>query len=387
VVLNIGQKPILKKIRLILNFSKKYVMKKILLFAVMIASGIAASAQFPTTVTTATNCFVFRNFNTSGEGFSSPSIYSGTDDAEFNWNAAAGAEIESSGLTVRSGSLISPIYVQAGPGVSTIGFKYIVPPGTEYRLRIISAVIGAPLEILDITSNGPVYSLFPATSGNICVMLSDADLIPGRLLRYEFTFRSNQPGDILFDDLAIEVGAGALPVTFEGFVARKNANGSLKLLWNVGEEVNVEGYFVESSTDGVNFTNAGYVRATGKSIYSLDYPGPVVKTIFFRVRNIDFDRSSKYTPVIRVFGKDQGNTHIQIYPVPATDMITIQHKESTSKSIITLVSPDGRILQRVLVSPNTYQTQLNVNKLAKGAYLVSYNDGETKVQSAWMVKN
>jgi hypothetical protein len=112
-----------------------------------------------------------------------------------------------------------------------------------------------------------------------------------------------------------------------------------------------------------------------------------VQTLFFRVRNIDFDGSSKYTPVIRVFAKTQANTHIQVYPVPATDMVTVQHKESTTNSVITLLSPDGRILQRVLAAANTYQTQLNVNKLAKGSYLVTYNDGQSAAQSIWIVKN
>ena len=86
-------------------------MKRFLLIAIMITLGIAAIAQYPTIVTTATNCVVFRNFNTSDEGFSSPSIYSGNDDVSFFWNAGAGAEIESSGLTARSGSQIGRAHV------------------------------------------------------------------------------------------------------------------------------------------------------------------------------------------------------------------------------------------------------------------------------------
>ena len=362
-------------------------MKKVLLAAIMIASGIVANAQSPTIVTESSNCTVFRNFNNSNEGFSAPSIYSDGNDVPFFWNAAAGTEIESSGITVRNASLISPIYFITAPGQVTAGFWYSAPAGTQYRIRVISAVISFPIEVLANTANGPAYSALPGTSGNICLSLTDPDLTIGRAVRFEFTFRANQPGDIIFDDLALSVAGGPLPVVFEGFVARKNADGSVKLLWNVGTETNVKGYYVESSINGVDFTNAGYVMASGKSIYSLDYPGKLSQTTFFRVKNVDFDGSSKYTPIIKVYSKDQTGAQIEIYPVPAKDMVTIQHNKSSENSFITLLSPDGKIIKHIEATPNTLQTQININNLATGIYIVRYDNGNGDVQSAKLVKD
>ena len=362
-------------------------MKKSLLLAILIAIGIAATAQAPTIVTTATNCVVFRNFNSSDEGFSSPSIYSDANDVQFSWNAAAGAEIESSGLNARSGSLISPIYVLSSNNQITVGFRYAAPANTEFRIRIISALTSPPLEILATTANGPVYRPLPATSGNICLLLTDADLTIGREIRVEFTFRATQPGNILFDDLALTVAGGPLPVLFQGFVARKNADETIKLLWDVGTETNVKGYYVESSTNGVDFTTAGYVAASGKKVYSLDNPGKLVQTMFFRVKNVDFDGRSKYTPIIKVYAKEQLNAPIQIYPVPATDQVTVQHSKSFEKSLITLVSPDGKVLQQVVAVANTFQTQLNISTLTSGLYIVRYDDGKGNVQIAKIMKN
>lgn len=359
-------------------------MKKFLLSIVLITFVVAARTQTPTIVTPATNCFVFRNFNASDEGFSSPSIYSGSDDVSFFWDATAGAEIETSGLTVRSGSLISPVYLQAAPGNVTLGFRYEAPAGCEYRIRIITGVISSPLEILATTANGPVYTLLPSTSGTICLSLTDGDLTLGRPVRFEFTFRLNQPGNVVFDDLSLSVAAGALPVTFEGFIARKNADESLQLLWNVGEEDNVKRYVVESSKDGLNFTTAGYVTATGKSIYSLAYP-KLAQTTYFRIKNEDFDGRSKYSPVIKVYQKEQMNGQIQLYPMPATDMVTVQHKEAISKGTINLYNSNGKMLQQVIVIPHSFQTQISLDQLAKGMYLVSYYDGQS-VSSAKLVK-
>jgi hypothetical protein len=362
-------------------------MKKILLSAMIIASALVALAQHPTTVTVANNCNIFRNFNNSDEGFSSPSIYSSGDDVSFFWNAAQGAEIENSGLAVRSGSLISPVYIQSEPGRVTLGFKYAAPAGTEYRVRVISAVGVAPLEILATSANGPVYTPLPGTAGNVCLLFLDEDLTVGKMIRFEFTFRNTQTGDVLFDDLALSVAGGPLPVTFEGFVARENNDGTIKLLWNVGEEVNVKGYYVESSLNGVDFTQAGYVTATGKSIYSIEYPEKLLQTMFFRVKNIDFDGRSKFTPIIKVYVKTALHAQIQAYPVPASEMVTIQHNKNSLTALITLYSADGKLLQQVRALPNTFQTQMNVSNYAPGIYIIKYDDGNGDIQSTKLIRN
>ncbi len=362
-------------------------MKKFLLLTAIIGSGSLAVAQYPTIVATATNCTVFRNFNSSDEGFSSPSIYSDGNDVSFFWNPSEGAELESSGLAIRAASLISPVYVQSEPAHVTIGFKYNVPPGTEFRIRIISAVNPGPLEILATTANGPVYTPLVGTSGNVCLSITDQDLQVGQLVRFEFTFRAIAPGNMQFDDLALSVAAGPLPVTFEGFVARKNSDETIKLLWNVGEEINVRGYYVESSTNGVQFTDAVFVPATGKSIYSFDYPGKMVQTMFFRVRNVDFDNRSKYTPIIKVYAKEQSGSRIQVYPMPAKEQVTLQHSKAPENAMITLSTPDGKIVQRKIAVAATLQTQINIAHLSAGIYILRYDDGKGDVQSTKLIKN
>jgi len=362
-------------------------MKNFLLMALSAIIGIGAFAQSPTIVTPSVNCSVFRSFNTSDEGFSSPSIYSDGNDVSFNWNVGAGAEIENSGLTVRNASLISPTYFVTTPGQVNVGFSYFAPLGTEYRLRIISSVTSPPLEILANTANGPVYTPLVGSSGNTCILVSDADLTAGKAIRFEFTFRLTQPGIFLFDNLALTVAAGPLPVTFEGFVARRNNDGTIKLLWDVGEEVNVKGYYVESSINGVDFTNAGYVPATGNHVYSLDYQGKLVQTMFFRVKSVDIDGSKRFTPIIRVYAKDQSDAGIQLYPMPAKEQVTVQHNSSALSAKITLIGIDGQVVKTIETIPNSLQTQININNLTRGIYLVRYDDGLGKVQTVKLVKN
>ncbi len=364
-------------------------MRKFILLIIATSSAFYAHAQYPTTVVPASNCVVFRPFTTSDEGFSSPSIYSDANDVSFNWNSILGEEIESSGLGTRTASLISPVYINADPGQITLGFKYAAPTGTEYRVRIISGIINPPLEMLATTANGPVYTLLPNNAGNICITMIDLDLTAGRPIRIEVTFRvkGHTGQNIMFDDLALTVQGGPLPVTFSGFVARKNIDETLQLLWNVGEEVNVKGYYVEVSTNGNTFTNAGYVAANGKYIYTLNYVDKLNQTTYFRIRNIDFDGRSKYTPLIKVYAKDKSVAQIEIYPTPATDVVTLQHNKSAEKATITLYTTDGKVILQKFPQLNTFQTQINIGKLPGGMYLVKYDDGTGNIQSKTLYKN
>ena len=72
--------------------------------------------------------------------------------------------------------------------------------------------------------------------------------------------------------------------------------------------------------------------------------------------------------------------------MPATDQVTIQHNESASNSIILLSDLDGRVLQQVNTLPHSYQTQLNIQQLAKGVYFIRISDGKTDLQSGKLIK-
>lgn len=353
----------------------------------MVSTITMTHAQQPTTVSASSDCSVFRNFNNSNEGFSSPSIYSDATDASFFWDAGAGAEVENSGLFIRSASLVSPIYFISEPGQVTVGFSYICPANTQYRVRVISGIIGSPLEMLATTANGPVFTNLPGTSGNICLKLTDADLVAGGQVRFEFTFRAIGFCNITFDNLALSVAAGPLPVNFIGFVARKNENGSVKLLWNVADEINVKGYYIQSSSNAVDFTNVGYVAASGKATYNFDYPERLTQNMYFRIKNIDLDNRFKYTPVIRVYVNELTGEKLLLYPVPTTDNVTVEHGRSTNQSVISLINIEGRVVKQVTAIPNTMQTQINVSNLNSGIYIVRYDDGNGHFQTMRMIKN
>jgi len=374
-------------------------MKKFLLSLALVSALLSAQAQSPTTSTPAANCTVFRNFDAFNEDFSTPSIYSKDDDVSLFYNQAQGALVENSGLTgPRAGSLISPAYINSLDNEVTVGFAYEAPIGTEYRIRVVSGLANPPLEIIATTANGPVYTPLPFTagalfaSGSICVRLQDLDLDANALIRFEVTYRyQGAPGagarPFLFDNVSLTVVGGPVPVDFRGFLAKSQADGSTKLLWDVANEINFKGYEVESSVDGKNFTKIGYVQGENKNVYSFTYSDKISGTRFFRIKSLDLDNSFKLSSIIKVKGTDERTTTIQLYPVPAVSHVFVQHDKVTNNAMISLLSIDGKVIKQVRPVSNSFQTQLNVGELNGGVYFVRYDNGEGSVETIKMVKN
>jgi Secretion system C-terminal sorting domain len=343
-------------------------------------------AQQPTTVVPSANCNFTYTFNTTDEGFSSPSIYSDANDFGMFWNGTQLAETNGSFLNNRTTSIISGIYSNTESNRTTLGFDYSVPAGTQYRVRIISGVTNPPLEILANTASGPIWTNLSGTSGSLCLELQDNDLPIAAQIRYEISFRTVTTGNITFDNFRRVSFNIPLPVTFLGFIARETATGSLHLLWNVADEVNVIRYEVETSNDGINFTSAGFVSATGKDNYSFFYTPSFKGVRYFRIKNIDIDNRYKYTGVIK-FQNENAISKIKTYPNPASHQIILEHQKLSQKAIIQILSINGIMVHQTYSQTGSYQTYINIATLKPGVYLIKYDDGKGTIQTTTFVKN
>lgn len=345
-------------------------------------------AQSPSTVVASNQCNVTEDFNADHGNFRSQSIYTESDYTQFNWDAANGYWIETSGLASRSASIISPVYLnnQASGGV-VVGFRYQACAGTEYRIRVINVActcVGGN-DILATTANGPVWTALPSTSGTICVRINDADIFQGQNLRFEISYRNTQACNFVFDDFSLgEVSAAPLPVTFMGIVAKKITDNAVSVIWDVADEIDVKHYEVERSTNGVNFTTVGTVSAHGKAAYSYTDNQAVNGTVFYRVRNVDLDGKFKYSSVVRVTGKR--TMSIKMFPMPAFRNVTIQHDRTGTNASLTVTTMDGRTVKQMALPAASYQTNLELNGMAPGMYLVRLDDGNGAVETVKLVK-
>jgi hypothetical protein len=162
-----------------------------------------------------------------------------------------------------------------------------------------------------------------------------------------------------------------LPVKFAGFYAKTVSSG-VSLTWNVGGEENVNGYEVQKSSDGKNFTKIGFVAASNASSYSYTdvKPGDVV---YYRIKSVDNDGKYAYSTVVSVKGQ-QSTVVLKAFPIPAQNQLTIQHGAAGNSSKIEIVAADGRMITSVSVASGTQQTNIDMSIAKPGVYVIRFVD-------------
>ena len=94
-----------------------------------------------------------------------------------------------------------------------------------------------------------------------------------------------------------------LPVMLQDFTGRMQ-NGHVLLQWRTSSEVNVNGFEVQRSYDGINFSRIDFVKAAGNSNtvrqYNYNDREPAVEKNYYRLNMIDLDGKSKLSEVVLV---------------------------------------------------------------------------------------
>ena len=172
----------------------------------------------------------------------------------------------------------------------------------------------------------------------------------------------------------------SLPIVMSYFGAFVENNSKVKLNWITEMELNNEYYSVERSQDGKNFTSIAMVLGSLNSSirktyeYKDDLKGvDISKTIYYRIKQIDLDGHSTYSPVRNVKLSQKQNM-IQVNPNPFVDNITVKYVSEVSGVMdIRVINANG---QTVVAKKNTLSKGFNstaiynLGSLAKGLYIV-----------------
>jgi protocatechuate 3,4-dioxygenase beta subunit len=160
-----------------------------------------------------------------------------------------------------------------------------------------------------------------------------------------------------------------LPVPMYSFTAQPQG-GNVLLNWQVGTELNLQGYEVAFSTDGSNWTVIGTVAAAGRTGYSFVHTAPVSGFNYYRIKSVDRDGKFTYSEVRRVnFGK---GSVVAVYPNPVKDNlnITVTGSMVNQPATISIVAMDGKLLLQRNTNAISQTESLNVSGLANGKYIV-----------------
>lgn len=154
-------------------------------------------------------------------------------------------------------------------------------------------------------------------------------------------------------------------VYFEAY----NSGDQVYFKWQTASELNNDYFTIECSTDAEDFEPLATIQGSGTTNYTVDYDYQYrlnyVGTMYYRLKQTDYDGSSTYskTEAVTFTAKAVTKTNdFTIYPNPAVDFVTIAGGEYES---VAFVSADGKI-----VSEQASQNSHSVEMLPKGLNIV-----------------
>ena len=157
-----------------------------------------------------------------------------------------------------------------------------------------------------------------------------------------------------------------LPVKLQAFqVAAKN--GRHQLSWTIAAGQDVAGFEIEYSSDGSSFQQLGKVTASGSANYQLSYAVPPGNQAFYRLKIVDKNGATSYSPVVKMAITD--DDAVQIAPTLIRNgQLTI--KLSRTFNSMQIIDANGQVVKRRAVDATTGTINTDLSGLPKGLYIV-----------------
>jgi hypothetical protein len=186
----------------------------------------------------------------------------------------------------------------------------------------------------------------------------------------------------------IVVTPAVLPLYLLQFTGKKESTGNL-LEWISENEVNLNGYEIERSTNGASFTTIAVKHATAvsgtKTNYSFIDVTVVNGTSYYRLKMIDNDGKYTYSNTIVISSTKNGDFVISnVAPNPFTEKVALTITLAKAAPLqLQLIDFSGRVCS----TKNTTGTKGNNNieftglgKLAAGVYYIRVNTADAVLQ-------
>lgn len=193
--------------------------------------------------------------------------------------------------------------------------------------------------------------------------------------------------DFALDDIHFATcpSGGPLPVAFLGIDARQKGTG-VNVEWSTSFEYNNKYFIVERSTDGGHtWFTATKVNSQGNSNTRHDYSGfdakPQLGLNYYRVRQVDFDGTSKFSSTV-VVKVNIDKTSGTVLTNPFKTDITLDFLSSRNQVLHARVFDNmGRMVinQQLSLNGGTSRKVIPASQLQTGMYIVQVVDDEGNV--------
>ncbi|WP_026897806.1 T9SS type A sorting domain-containing protein [Daejeonella oryzae] len=153
---------------------------------------------------------------------------------------------------------------------------------------------------------------------------------------------------------------------------------NIDLSWEISNQVNTS-YYIEKSTDSLNYSVIGTINAQNSSTLNFVFSdtSPNVGLNYYRLRYVTLDGKTNYSKTIPIYLLDKqsdSNFSILLFPNPASDEIKILLSQNTNPFIqLSVFNINGQHLSDSIIS-SINPIKLNVNHLKDGVYLLKISE-------------
>jgi|GEM_PF-1553348 len=168
-----------------------------------------------------------------------------------------------------------------------------------------------------------------------------------------------------------------LPVSLKSPLTASFVNGKTLLSWSTASELATKGFIIEKSTDGEHFNLIGNIAANNIASNYTFTDASVGAIQYYRLKIENKDGSYSYSSIVALNNKLV--IKLVVYPNPVSSTATIAYSQASAGSTIKISSIDGKKIAVYTVQTGATQTSVDVSRLAKGSYIVSfeYNGAKT----------
>ncbi|MDO6390782.1 T9SS type A sorting domain-containing protein [Pontibacter sp. BT731] len=181
------------------------------------------------------------------------------------------------------------------------------------------------------------------------------------------------------DDLPIT----PLPVELLFFKAQAQTKG-VNLTWATASELENKGFEVQVSNNGRDFKAIGFVESkvgttSLRQEYSFLDTKAVSGTRYYRLKQVDFDGTTSYSP-IRAVALTEGNGTASAYPNPFDDAVIVTLSGTEARNVqVVLMDAMGKVLQQRTEETSGNSITVDMRSITtKGMYVLHVLDNDKK---------
>jgi len=167
---------------------------------------------------------------------------------------------------------------------------------------------------------------------------------------------------------------------------------TIKLNWEIAQQENTTSYFIERSSDAINFTTIGEIAAAANSsddisAYSFIDNAPQNGHNYYRLRQVFFDGTDALSKLVVVEYEDLKQPGINVFPNPAFFDLTVDWQHVGNEPILVNIKDfSGKDVfnEQVAATEGVNNLKISTNSLPKGMYILRIQNDTNFKQTTFL---